>query len=413
MLENIGKNAKKAKLFLRTADGEKKTRALLAIADAIQNNVFLILQNNAKDIEAFRKSEKYTDSMCDRLTLGEDRIKGLVDAVREIARMEDPIGQVSEGTLRPNGLFIEKVSVPLGVVAVIYESRPNVTVDTAALCLKSSNACILRGGKEAFNTNVCLADIMRGALDECGFPEDCIQIVRSTDRAAANELMTMTDCVDVLIPRGGAGLIRSCVENARVPVIQTGTGNCHVYVDEYADLDTAFEIIKNGKLSRPSVCNAVESLLINKKAVSGILPRLEELFDRTGVKVHADDICLPYFKNGVIATDEDYGTEYLGLEISVKAVDDVDEAIDHIEKYSTGHSECIVTKSYENSRKFLAGVDSAAVYVNASTRFTDGGEFGFGAEIGISTQKLHARGPLGLRHLTSYKYRIYGDGQTR
>ncbi|MBR2418338.1 MAG: glutamate-5-semialdehyde dehydrogenase, partial [Clostridia bacterium] len=334
-------------------------------------------------------------------------------AVLQIVSYDDPCGKVISGTERPNGLLIEKVAVPMGVIAVIFEARPNVTVDAAALCLKSGNSVILRGGKEAINSNKATAKIMREAIAEAGLPENCIQLVEDTSRESSLALMKMNGYVDVLIPRGGAGLIRACVENSTVPVIETGTGNCHIYIDKDADLNMAAEIVFNAKTSRVSVCNACESLVIHKAVAEKIIPVLKKKLDSKNVKWHGDETVCKLNPDCMLATEEDYGKEYLDYEISVKVVSDIDEAISHIMKYSTGHSECIVTESYTASRKFTSEVDAAAVYVNASTRFTDGGEFGFGAEIGISTQKLHARGPLGLPELTTFKYIVYGNGQVR
>ncbi|MBQ5905362.1 MAG: glutamate-5-semialdehyde dehydrogenase, partial [Clostridia bacterium] len=364
------------------------------------------------DIENAR-TNGMSESMIDRLTLTEERIEVISKAVLQIVSYDDPCGKVINGTERPNGLLIEKVAVPMGVIAVIFEARPNVTVDAAALCLKSGNSVILRGGKEAINSNKATAKVMREAISKAGLPEDCIQLVEDTSRESSLALMKMNGYVDVLIPRGGAGLIRACVENSTVPVIETGTGNCHVYVDKDADLSMALEIVYNAKTSRVSVCNACESLVIHKAVAEEFIPLLKEKLDRKNVKWHGDETVCKLNPDCIPATEADYGKEYLDYEISVKIVSDIDEAISHIMKYSTGHSECIVTESYTASRKFTAEVDAAAVYVNASTRFTDGGEFGFGAEIGISTQKLHARGPLGLPELTTFKYIVYGNGQTR
>lgn len=323
------------------------------------------------------------------------------------------MGKVEKGFTRPNGLKIEKVTVPLGVIAVIFEARPNVTADAASLCLKAGNAVILRGGKEAFCSNSAIAEVMREALFESGLPKDCIQLVKDTTRESASALMRMNEYVDVLIPRGGAGLIRACVENSTVPVIQTGTGNCHVYIDEFADIKKAEEIVFNAKVSRPSVCNACESLVVHKAAAERILPAVCERLREAGVTIRGDGETVKLIPYAVPASEEDFGKEFLSLDISVKIVGGIKEAVSHIMKYSTGHSECIVTENYENARYFTMNVDAAAVYVNASTRFTDGGEFGFGAEIGISTQKLHARGPLGLPELTTFKYLVFGDGQVR
>ncbi|MBO7319356.1 MAG: glutamate-5-semialdehyde dehydrogenase, partial [Clostridia bacterium] len=354
-----------------------------------------------------------SESMIDRLTLTEERIDGISKAVLQIVSYDDPCGKVINGTERPNGLLIEKVTVPLGVIAVIFEARPNVTFDAAALCLKSGNSVILRGGKEAINSNKAMTAIMRKAVASAGLPEDCIQLVEDTSRESAVALMKMNDYVDVLIPRGGAGLIKSCVANATVPVIETGTGNCHIYVDKDADLDMAAEIIFNAKTSRPSVCNACESLVIHRDVAKEALPMIKAKLDEKNVIIHGDEETAKIIPDVIIATEEDYAKEYLGYEISIKIVGDIDEAIEHIMKYTSSHSECIVTNNYFAQKKFTSQVDAAAVYVNASTRFTDGGEFGFGAEIGISTQKLHARGPLGLPELTSMKYIISGEGQIR
>lgn len=412
MLTSLGINAKKAARFLLGAGTKQKNDALTAIASALEENAAAIIGQNNLDIQNAEEN-KMSPSLIDRLRLDEGRIKAIADAVRHIVSLDDPVGKVLGGETRPNGLKIEKVSVPLGVIAVIYEARPNVTADAAALCLKSGNAVILRGGKEAFHSNKAIADVMRTAAEKAGLDKNCIQLVEDTSRDSAKALMTMNDYVDVLIPRGGAGLIRACVENSTVSVIETGTGNCHVYVDEYADLDKAVRIIYNAKVSRPSVCNACESLVIHRNIAEKVLPLIKKELDKANVMIHADEETAKMISDTVKATEEDFGREYLGYEISVKIVGSLDEAIEHISKYSTGHSECIVTENYENAMKFTSRIDSAAVYVNASTRFTDGGEFGFGAEIGISTQKLHARGPLGLAQLTTNKYLIFGNGQIR
>lgn len=412
MFENIGKKAKAAERVLMTASTGVKNQALSNIASALIENSAYIIEQNKTDIENAR-ANGMSESMIDRLTLTEERIYGISKAVLQIVSYDDPCGKVINGTERPNGLLIEKVAVPMGVIAVIFEARPNVTVDAAALCLKSGNSVILRGGKEAINSNKATAKVMREAISKAGLPEDCIQLVEDTSRESSLALMKMNGYVDVLIPRGGAGLIRACVENSTVPVIETGTGNCHVYVDKDADLSMALEIVYNAKTSRVSVCNACESLVIHKAVAEEFIPLLKEKLDRKNVKWHGDETVCKLNPDCIPAIEADYGKEYLDYEISVKIVSDIDEAISHIMKYSTGHSECIVTESYTASRKFTAEVDAAAVYVNASTRFTDGGEFGFGAEIGISTQKLHARGPLGLPELTTFKYIVYGNGQTR
>lgn len=412
MLTELGIKAKKAQRIMLTKGTEEKNRALSKIADALEENSDYIIEENKKDIENGRRNGM-SEGLIDRLSLDEKRIKGIADAVRKIVSLPDVVGEVVEGTKRPNGLLIEKVRTPLGVIGVIYEARPNVTADAAALCLKTGNCVILRGGKEAFNSNKAIAETMRKAISEAGLPEDAIQLVENTERASATALMTMNKYVDVLIPRGGAGLIKACVENSTVPVIETGTGNCHIYVDEFADVEMAVNIIYNAKVSRPSVCNACESLVIHKNIIEKSLPLIAEKLKAAGVTIHADEESIKYIPEAIPATEEDFAKEYLDYEISVKTVENIDEAILHIAENTTGHSECIVTESYNNARKFMAEVDAAAVYVNASTRFTDGGEFGFGAEIGISTQKLHARGPLGLRELTTNKYLVYGNGQVR
>lgn len=412
MLTSLGMNAKKAARFLLGVGTKQKNDALTGIASELEKKADYIIAQNAIDIQNAEENGM-NPSLIDRLRLDESRIRAIADAIRNIVSLDDPVGKVLGGETRPNGLKIEKVRVPLGVIAVIYEARPNVTADAAALCLKSGNAVILRGGKEAFHSNKAIADVMRDAAESAGLDKNCIQLVEDTSRDSAKELMTMNEYVDVLIPRGGAGLIRACVENSTVPVIETGTGNCHVYVDEYADIDKAVRIIYNAKVSRPSVCNACESLVVHRKVAGKALPLIKKELDRANVLIHADEEAASIIPDTVKATEEDFSKEYLGYEISVKVVGSLDEAIEHITKYSTGHSECIVTENYENAMKFTAQIDSAAVYVNASTRFTDGGEFGFGAEIGISTQKLHARGPLGLPELTTVKYLIFGNGQTR
>ncbi|MGN0486448.1 MAG: glutamate-5-semialdehyde dehydrogenase [Acutalibacteraceae bacterium] len=412
MLTELGKRAKAAQRKLMTASSGEKDKALLAIADALEAKTAYIIAANEIDIAA-AKEKGMSLSMIDRLSLSETRILAIADSVRQITKLSDPCGRILSGEKRPNGLVIEKVSVPLGVIAVIFEARPNVTVDAAALCLKAGNCVILRGGKEAIHSNQKLAEIMREAVSHSGLPGDCIQLVEDTSRASAEALMKMNGYVDVLIPRGGAGLIRSCVENASVPVIETGTGNCHIYVDKDADLTMAADIIFNAKTSRPSVCNACESLVIHRSIAKEVLPLIKARLDEKSVVIHGDEETAAILPGVLPATEEDYGKEYLDYEISVKIVGDIDEAIEHIMKYTSGHSECIVTENYSAQRQFTDEVDAAAVYVNASTRFTDGGEFGFGAEIGISTQKLHARGPLGLPELTTVKYVIHGNGQIR
>ena len=412
MLTQIGINAKKAERVLMTAPLVSRDAALKEIAAALRENSAYIIGENKKDLEAARENGM-SESMLDRLSLDENRIEGIAAAVENIISLPDPLGRVLSGGIRPNGMKIEKVTVPLGVIAVIFEARPNVTVDAAALCLKSGNTVILRGGKEAINSNKAMALVMRQALVKAELPEDCIQLIENTSRESATALMKMNGYVDVLIPRGGAGLIRACVENSTVPVIETGTGNCHIYIDKDADADKAVSIVYNAKTSRPSVCNACESLVVHAEIAERILPLIKKALDRKGVVIHGDEKTASIIPGVISATEEDYDKEYLGYEISVKVVSDISEAVDHIMQYSSGHSECIVTENYTSANYFTSNVDAAAVYVNASTRFTDGGEFGFGAEIGISTQKLHARGPLGLPELTTVKYIITGDGQIR
>lgn len=412
MLTQIGIKAKKAERFLMTKTTGEKNEALTLIAKELLNESDYIISQNKIDTDNAR-ANGMSESLIDRLSLSKERIEAISQAVMQIVALDDPCGKVISGGIRPNGLKIEKVSVPLGVIAVIFEARPNVTVDAAALCLKSGNTVILRGGKEAINSNMAMAKTMRTALNKAGFPEDCIQLVEDTTRESATALMKMNEYVDVLIPRGGAGLIKACVENSSVPVIETGTGNCHVYVDKDANLTMAADIIYNAKTSRPSVCNACESLVIHNDVAEKVLPVIYEKLTEKNVVFHGDEKTREILPSVIPATQEDYGKEYLGYEISVKVVDDINEAIEHIMTYTSGHSECIVTDNYLSANLFTSQIDAAAVYVNASTRFTDGGEFGFGAEIGISTQKLHARGPLGLPELTSQKYIISGNGQVR
>ncbi|WP_297958930.1 glutamate-5-semialdehyde dehydrogenase [uncultured Ruminococcus sp.] len=411
--EELGIRAKAAEAAAAGASTRMKDSALAAISKALIENKQLIIEANAKDIAA-AQANGMTEAKQDRLKLDEKRIEGIAKGVDELIALKDPIGEVIGGGERPNGLQIIKTRVPLGVIGIIYESRPNVTVDAAALCLKAGNVVILKGGKEAINSNVCLGNIMRKAVEEAGLPADVIQVVDNTDRETTNELMRLNGYVDVIIPRGSANLIQAVVKNATVPVIETGAGNCHVYVDSYADLDMAVEITDNAKTQRPSVCNAIESLLVHKDVADKFLPMIAERFKEHDVKIYGCDRTIAILGDGIEkATETEYATEFNDYIIAVKVVDDIDEAIAHIRKYSTKHSECIVTGSLANARKFQKQVDAAAVYVNASTRFTDGGEFGFGAEIGISTQKLHARGPMGLSELTTVKYLINGDGQIR
>ena len=408
----LARRAKSAKRTLALADTALKNRALLAAADALEAHAADIIAENEKDLAAGRENG-LRESMLDRLALNEERIAGMADGMRQIADLPDPIGIVLEERDRPNGLHMTKRTVPIGVIAVIYEARPNVTADSAALCLKSGNVVILRGGKEAIRSNKAVADVLRAAIEAAGLPADCVQLIEDTGRETATALMKLNGGVDLLIPRGGAGLIRSVVQNATVPVIETGAGTCQTYVDRDADLSMAVEIVYNAKTSRPSVCNACECLLVHQEIAADFLKLAETKLREKNVRLRADSECLPLLSDAEAATEEDWGKEYNDFILAVRQVADVDEAIDYIDTYGTGHSECIVTENQETAEHFLRCVDAAAVYVNASTRFTDGGEFGLGAEIGISTQKLHARGPLGLRELTSYKYEIRGEGQVR
>ncbi len=411
--QDLGIKAKAAEPVITGAGTKQKNEALAAISKALIANTELIIAENDKDIR-FAQENGMSEAKQDRLRLDEARIKGMAKGVDELIALTDPIGQVIDGWSRPNGLRITRTRVPLGVIGIIYESRPNVTVDAAALCLKAGNAVILKGGKEAINSNICLGKIMREAVESAGLPADIIQVVENTSRETTAEIMKLNGCIDVLIPRGSAGLIQAVVTTATVPVIETGAGNCHVYVDASADLDMAVDITDNAKTQRPSVCNAIESLLVHKDIAEKFLPAIAERFKSHNVKIYGCDRTRAILGDGIEkATETEYATEFNDFIIAVKVVDDIDEAIAHIRKYSTRHSECIVTKSLDAANKFQHEVDAAAVYVNASTRFTDGGEFGFGAEIGISTQKLHARGPMGLSELTTVKYLISGDGQIR
>ncbi len=411
-MEELGRRGKEASRIIGKAGTAEKNRCLEVIASVLWERREEILKANDEDVKAGRENG-LTEGFIDRLTLTEDRIGGICDGVRKLIQLDDPVGVVEGGSLRPNGLRIEKVRVPMGMVGIIFESRPNVTVDGATLCLKSGNAVLLRGGKEAIRSNLALTAIMRQALSDCGFPEDCIQLVEDTSRDSAARMMRLNGYLDLLIPRGGAGLIRSVVENATVPVIETGVGNCHLYVEKTADPEMAEKITVNAKTSRISVCNAAESLLVDEAVAGTMLPRLKKALDAYKVTLYGCPKTRAILPDVEEATEEDYGREYLDYKMSVKVVSGVDEAIAHINRYGTGHSEAIVTSSLAAAEQFQREVDAAAVYVNASTRFTDGGEFGFGAEIGISTQKLHARGPMGLEALTSYKYRIMGNGQIR
>lgn len=411
-MNEMGKRAKDAARVLASSESNLRTKALLALADALEENCDYILLENEKDLQAGREKGMST-SLLDRLALSKARVESMAQGARQVASFQDPIGTVLSGSVMPNGLEVTKVRVPLGVIGIIYEARPNVTADAAALCLKSGNAVILRGGKEAINSNMAVAEVMRKAVEGAGLPADCIQLVADTTRQSSIELMGLTDYLDVLIPRGGAGLIKATVENAKVPVIETGTGNCHVYVDEFADLQMATDIIFNAKTSRPSVCNAIESVLVHKSVAEKALPMIKAELDKMNVEIRGCEKTKAILPGITDATEEDYATEFLDYILAVKVVESINEAIEHIAKYSTGHSECIVTENYKNANRFTKEVDAAAVYVNASTRFTDGGEFGLGAEIGISTQKLHARGPMGINELTSMKFVVKGCGQVR
>lgn len=408
----LGKKANAASASLRSLGSTEKNEGLKAVAEALLTHEEEIMKANMLDVQdAELKGVKA--SLVDRLRLSHDRIAGMAEGLLELISLEDPIGEVLSSKLRPNGLEIGKVRVPLGVIAIIYESRPNVTADAFGLCFKTSNAVILKGGSDALHSNMEIVRIIKAALSNAGLDPEVIQLVEDTSRITAQKLMKMNQYVDVLIPRGGAGLIKAVVENSTVPVIETGTGNCHVYVDESADTVMAAEIVFNAKTQRTGVCNACESLVIHEAVLKEALPLICKKLGEKNVEIRGDEKARKIVPSIIPATEEDWGTEYLDYIISVKTVSSVDEAIAHINTYNTKHSEAIVTKDYHNARKFLKEVDAAAVYVNASTRFTDGFEFGFGAEIGISTQKLHARGPMGLNELTTTKYIIYGDGQIR
>ena len=412
MLTEIGKRVKDASVSLAIASTDDKNRILKAIATALRENCDKILEANALDQKNGRENGM-ADSLLDRLMLDADRIEGMAQGVEGVISLPDPVGRVLWETERPNGMKIQRVSTPLGVIGIIYEARPNVTSDAAALSIKSGNTAILRGGKEAFNSNSAIMDVMRDAIAKEGFNPDIVELVRDTSRESANALMKMNGYVDILIPRGSAKLINAVVQNSTVPVIETGAGNCHVYIDEFADIDMAVKIVNNAKTRRISVCNTAESLLIHKNIAELALIAIKAKLDEKNVILYGDDVAREICPDIQQATEEDWATEYLDYKMSVKIVSSIDEAIEHIRKYSTNHSESIVTDNIENAEKFMNSVDSAAVYHNVSTAFTDGGEFGFGAEIGISTQKLHARGPLGLPQLNTFKYKIYGDGQVR
>lgn len=410
-LEMLCEKAAKAKYKVQRLSEEEKNQALRAVADKLLKEKGTILSENEKDLEAGRKKGMHP-GLLDRLALTEDRIKGMAEGLLQIAELPDPIGELMETFERPNGLHIEKRRVPMGVIGIIYESRPNVTADAFGLCFKSGNAVILKGGSDAICSNKAITQVIRDALEECGIVKEAISLIADTDRQVTLAFMKMKQYVDLLIPRGGAGLIRSVVENSTIPVIETGTGNCHIYVDEDADLEKAVPIIINAKTQRIGVCNACESLVIHEKIREAFLPELKKALDEKKVEIRGDEKTREVI-NCTPATEEDFATEYLDYILSIKTVKSANEAIEHINRYSTRHSEAIITENSEHARIFLKEVDAACVYVNASTRFTDGFEFGFGAEIGISTQKLHARGPMGLKELTSYKYEITGNGQIR
>ena len=411
-LIKLGKNAKEVSYDLAIASTTEKNNALENMANKLIELKDEIINENKKDLDvAIEKG--ISKAMLDRLTLNDNRIEDMAKGLKELIALEDPIGEVIEMWKRPNGLQIGKQRVPMGVIGIIYEARPNVTCDAAGLCLKTGNAVILRGGSEAINSNKAIVKVLREAIKEVGLPENSIQLVEDTSRETATNMMRLNEYIDVLIPRGGAGLIQAVVKNATVPVIETGIGNCHIYVDESADFEMAKNIIINAKTSRPAVCNAAEKMLINDKIADKFIPIIVEALKEKDVEIRGDEKFKKIAPSVEEAKELDWETEYLDYIIGAKVVSSVDEAIDHINKYGSGHSEAIITESYKNSQKFLNKVNAAAVYVNASTRFTDGSEFGFGAEIGISTQKLHARGPMGLKELTTIKYIIYGNGQIR
>ena len=411
-VKELGKIAKEASYKLKKLNTAEKNKMLASIKDSLLSESKKILAANETDIKKGRENNM-PEGLIDRLLLNEARIEAMAKSIDDVIDFKDPVGKVLSMEENYAGLLIGKKTVPMGVIAIIYESRPNVTLDAAILSLKASSTIILRGGKESINSNIAIADAIRLGIKNAGYDENFVQIVKDTSRESSKELMQLKGYVDLLLPRGSASLINSVVENAKVPVIETGVGNCHIYVDEDADIEKAIKIIENAKTQRIGVCNAMESLVVNENLEDKFYDLLNDIIDKYNIKVHADEKSINKFKKAVPATEDDFGREYLDYEFSVKTVKDVDEAIDHITRYSTGHSEAILTKSYERAMKFLEEVDSACVYVNASTRFTDGGEFGKGAELGISTQKLHARGPVGLDELVSYKYIIFGHGEFR
>ncbi len=412
MLQELGKKAKAASRIMAKLGQNDKNNALLAVADALVAHAEEIIKANDIDIENGIKNNM-SEALLDRLKLTKARFDDMAEGIRQVVALEDPVGEVLSMKERPNGLLIGQKRVPMGVIGIIYESRPNVTVDAFALCFKTGNSVILRGGSDCIHSNIALVKVIKEALKSANVTEDAINLIENTDREVAKQFMKLNKYVDLLIPRGGAGLIRTVVENATIPVIETGTGNCHIYIDKDADLDKALPIIKNAKLQRLGVCNACESLVIHKDIADKAVPLIADMLKENDCEIRGDETAVSFSSNIVPATEEDFGTEYLAKIISAKIVGDIDEAIEHINNYSTGHSESIITESYENAQRFLNEIDSACVYVNASTRFTDGFMFGFGAEIGISTQKLHARGPMGLLALTSTKFIVYGNGQIR
>lgn len=415
-LESLGQDAVQASYGLAGLSQQEKNKVLLHVAESLVKQTEMILQGNRKDIQV-AKENGIREAMIDRLSLSKERIEAMAEGIRQIAALPDPVGEVLESFHRPNGLHITKVRVPLGVVGIIYESRPNVTADAFGLCFKAGNAVILKGGKEAIHTNIAIVDVIKQAIrdmdNEIKLNEHVIGLITDTSREVTNAFMKLKQYVDVLIPRGGAGLINAVVENSTIPVIETGTGNCHIYVDEYADLNKAIPIIVNAKTQRVSVCNTCESLVVHEDIAEKLLPLLQKALSEKNVELRGDADCCRILPDITMATEEDFMTEYLDYILSMKTVSSLEEAIDHINRCSTKHSEAIITESEEHANQFLQGVSSACVYVNASTRFTDGFEFGFGAEIGISNQKLHARGPMGLREMTTYQYRVKGNGQIR
>jgi len=411
-IRQLGKHAKGASKTLSGLSTDQKNKALLLAADFLEERSATVLRANQLDMEA-AEANGVKGALLDRLRLDTARIGAMAEGLRQVALLDDPVGEALSMKNRPNGLQIAQVRVPLGVIGIIYEARPNVTADAFALCLKTGNAVILRGGKEAIHSNKAIVQVIQQALKKAGIVESAIQLVEDTSRESAVAMMKMSEYLDVLIPRGGAGLIKTVVENSQVPVLETGVGNCHVYIDQWADHEKAIPIIVNAKTQRPGVCNAMETLLVHQGVADELLPQIGKALQPFKVEIRGDDTAIRLIENALPATEEDWGTEYLDMILAVRVVGSLKEAIDHIDRYGTKHSEAIVTENYTNARQFLQQVDAAAVYVNASTRFTDGFEFGFGAEIGISTQKLHARGPMGLKELTSTKYMVYGNGQTR